>query len=226
MATSRLLDATGQPTGHCPPSPATTLQLTRMYRMMMLCRLFDAKAINLQRTGRLGTYAPCTGHEATHVGVGAAMRPEDVLCPRLSRVRHAALARRHARPRSSPTGPATRPAPTSQGPREDFPWCVPIGSQVPHAAGVAMAFKIRQQAALRRRLHRRRRHVAGRVPRSREPGGRADAAGDIRGRQQWLGHLRAGRRADRLRRPSRRRALAMACRACRSTATTSSACAP
>jgi pyruvate dehydrogenase E1 component alpha subunit len=30
-------------------------------------------------------------------------------------------------------------------PREDFPWCVPIGSQSPHAAGVAMAFKIRQQ---------------------------------------------------------------------------------
>jgi 2-oxoisovalerate dehydrogenase E1 component alpha subunit len=32
-----------------------------------------------------------------------------------------------------------------KGPREDFPWCVPIGSQTPHAAGVAMAFKIRQQ---------------------------------------------------------------------------------
>ena len=30
-------------------------------------------------------------------------------------------------------------------PREDFPWCVPIGSQCPHAAGVAMAFKIRRQ---------------------------------------------------------------------------------
>jgi pyruvate dehydrogenase E1 component alpha subunit len=32
------------------------------------------------------------------------------------------------------------------GPREDFPWCVPIGSQTPHAAGVAMAFKIRAQS--------------------------------------------------------------------------------
>ncbi len=32
------------------------------------------------------------------------------------------------------------------GPREDFPWCVPIGSQAPHAAGAAMAFKIRGQA--------------------------------------------------------------------------------
>ncbi len=43
--------------------------------------MFDTKAINLQRTGKLGTYAPCTGHEATHVGVAAAMRAEDVLVP-------------------------------------------------------------------------------------------------------------------------------------------------
>jgi pyruvate dehydrogenase E1 component alpha subunit len=27
--------------------------------------------------------------------------------------------------------------------RQDFPWCVPIGSQSPHATGIAMAFKIR-----------------------------------------------------------------------------------
>ena len=65
-----------------------------MYRMMSLVRAFDAKAVNLQRTGKLGTYASCLGHEATHVAVGAAMRPEDVLAPVLSRVRHAALARR------------------------------------------------------------------------------------------------------------------------------------
>ena len=61
----QLLDATGQPTGPLPPFASDELQLTRMYRMMSLCRLFDARAINLQRTGLLGTYAPCTGHEAT-----------------------------------------------------------------------------------------------------------------------------------------------------------------
>ena len=52
-----------------------------MYQPMTLVRTFDTKAVNLQRTGKLGTYAPCLGHEATHVGVGAAMRPEDVLVP-------------------------------------------------------------------------------------------------------------------------------------------------
>jgi pyruvate dehydrogenase E1 component alpha subunit len=29
------------------------------------------------------------------------------------------------------------------GPREDFPACVPVGSHAPHAAGVALAFKLR-----------------------------------------------------------------------------------
>ena len=48
---------------------------------MLFVRTFDTKAIALQRTGKLGTYASCLGHEATHVGIGASMRPEDVFAP-------------------------------------------------------------------------------------------------------------------------------------------------
>ena len=36
----------------------------------MFVRVFDAKAIALQRTGKLGTYASCLGHEAAHVAIG------------------------------------------------------------------------------------------------------------------------------------------------------------
>src|SRR5262249_12943326 len=32
------------------------------------------------------------------------------------------------------------------GPAHDFPFCIPVGSQAPHAAGVACAFKYRKQA--------------------------------------------------------------------------------
>ena len=46
---------------------------------MLFVRTFDTKAVALQRTGKLGTYASCLGHEATHVGIGACMRPEDTL---------------------------------------------------------------------------------------------------------------------------------------------------
>ncbi|MEJ0098595.1 MAG: thiamine pyrophosphate-dependent enzyme [Pseudomonadota bacterium] len=77
----QLLDASGTPIDALPAFASDPAELIAMYRMMVLCRLFDTKAINLQRTGKLGTYAPCTGHEATHVGVGAAMRAEDVLVP-------------------------------------------------------------------------------------------------------------------------------------------------
>lgn len=35
-----------------------------LYRQMVLARTFDRKAVNLQRTGRIGTYAPFEGQEA------------------------------------------------------------------------------------------------------------------------------------------------------------------
>ncbi len=60
-----------------------------------------------------------------------------------------------------------------------------------------MAFKVRERARCAVVLHRRRRHFAGRLPRGRQPGRRAAPAGGVRDRQQWLGHLGAGRRTDR-----------------------------
>ncbi|MEO6185488.1 MAG: pyruvate dehydrogenase (acetyl-transferring) E1 component subunit alpha [Steroidobacteraceae bacterium] len=140
----QMLDASGTPVGELPAFARDGADLVRMYRMMVLCRLFDTKAINLQRTGKLGTYAPCTGHEATHVGVGAAMRAEDVLCP-VYREYGTQLWRGVTLTEILTYWAGDENGTNFQGPREDFPWCVPIGSQTPHAAGVAMAFKMRQQ---------------------------------------------------------------------------------
>jgi 2-oxoisovalerate dehydrogenase E1 component alpha subunit len=58
--------------------PKTLLPL---FKQMLYVRVFDTKSIALQRTGKLGTYAASLGHEATHVGIGASMRPEDVFAP-------------------------------------------------------------------------------------------------------------------------------------------------
>jgi 2-oxoisovalerate dehydrogenase E1 component alpha subunit len=141
----QLLDASGNPTGTLPGFAGDPEQLLAMYRMMVLCRMFDTKCINLQRTGKLGTYAPCTGHEATHVGVAAAMRPDDVLVP-VYREYGTQLWRG-----VTMTEILTYWAGDERGndfavARQDFPWCVPIGSQSPHAAGIAMAFKVRGEA--------------------------------------------------------------------------------
>ena len=46
---------------------------------MVLARTFDLKAVSLQCTGRLGTYAVSLGQEAVAVGIASAMRPEDAL---------------------------------------------------------------------------------------------------------------------------------------------------
>jgi len=49
--------------------------LIAFYRAMLRTRTFDAKAVALQRTGRLGTYASSLGEEAVGVGLASAMRP-------------------------------------------------------------------------------------------------------------------------------------------------------
>src|SRR5512143_4064527 len=55
--------------------------LLRMYRTMLLARRFDARMIDLQRQGRIGTFPPVTGHEAAHVGTVSVLRESDWLVP-------------------------------------------------------------------------------------------------------------------------------------------------
>src|SRR5581483_6486587 len=77
----RFIAPGGEPTGSLPAFAHQLDDLTAIYRGMVLTRTFDAKAIALQRTGRLGTYASSLGQEAVAVGVAAAMQPTDVLLP-------------------------------------------------------------------------------------------------------------------------------------------------
>lgn len=118
--------------------------LVSLYRAMVLVRAFDLKAVALQRTGRLGTYAASLGQEAVALGVASAMRAEDVLLP--SYRDNAALIWRGVKLEEILLfwGGDERGNHFS-GPVHDFPFCVPVGSQAPHAAGVAYAFKLRRE---------------------------------------------------------------------------------
>jgi pyruvate dehydrogenase E1 component alpha subunit len=62
-----------------PAIPGETLG--KMYFSMSLTRAADAKALKLQRQGRLGTYASSRGHEACQVGVASAMQGSDWVFP-------------------------------------------------------------------------------------------------------------------------------------------------
>lgn len=120
-------------------------ELLKMYRMMVLVRTFDTKAVNLQRTGKLGTYPPALGHEAAQVGAAAALRAEDVIAPVYREigtqiwrgVRMVEILRYWGGDETGNDFAHTR---------HDFPWCVPIATQTLHAAGAALAFQIRRQA--------------------------------------------------------------------------------
>jgi 2-oxoisovalerate dehydrogenase E1 component alpha subunit len=116
-----------------------------LYRAMVLARTFDLKAVSLQRTGRLGTYATSLGQEAVAVGLASAMRPEDTLLP--SYRDNAALLWRGVTMEEILLfwGGDERGNHWS-GPTHDFPFCIPVGSQAPHAAGVAYSFKYRKEA--------------------------------------------------------------------------------
>src|SRR5215467_4282325 len=71
----------GTPRGAMPAWASDGDALVPLYRAMVLTRAFDLKAVSLQRTGRLGTYAVSLGQEAVAVGIASAMRGEDVLLP-------------------------------------------------------------------------------------------------------------------------------------------------
>jgi pyruvate dehydrogenase E1 component alpha subunit len=126
-----------------PPADLTdTKVLLPLFKQMLFVRVFDTKAIALQRTGKLGTYASCLGHEATHVGIGGSMRPEDVFAP--SYREYGAQFMRGVQPREVLLywGGDERGNDFS-GPKHDYPWCVPISTQCLMAAGAALAFKLR-----------------------------------------------------------------------------------
>jgi pyruvate/2-oxoglutarate/acetoin dehydrogenase E1 component/TPP-dependent pyruvate/acetoin dehydrogenase alpha subunit len=50
--------------------------LVEMYRLMVMTRAYDERALTLQRTGRIPAYYQCSGQEA-HVAVGLALEPGD-----------------------------------------------------------------------------------------------------------------------------------------------------
>ncbi len=142
---TRFLDETGKPaTDTLPDFAQDPANLIPLYRLMVLTRTLDAKAVSLQRTGRMGTYASSLGQEAVGTGAGAAMRPEDVLFPTY-REHAAQLARGVSLREIFLYWGGDERGSLYEGPKQDFPNCVPIATHVPHAAGAAYAFHLRRE---------------------------------------------------------------------------------
>jgi pyruvate dehydrogenase E1 component alpha subunit len=142
---TRFLEPSGEAVASLPDFARNPQTLVALYRTMVLTRAFDAKAIALQRTGRLGTYASSLGQEAVAVGLAAAMQPDDVLLPSF-REHGAQLWRGVTLQELFLYWGGDERGNDFAGPRADFPNCVPVGSHAPHAVGVALAFRLRKES--------------------------------------------------------------------------------
>jgi pyruvate dehydrogenase E1 component alpha subunit len=142
IAFSQILCPDGTVSGDLPEFAKDPKSLVPLYRAMVLTRLFDEKAVALQRTGRLGTFASSLGQEAVGVGAASAMRTDDILVPSF-REQAAQLWRGVTLTELLAYWGGDERGSNFSGPREDFPVCIPVASQFPHAVGAALAFKLR-----------------------------------------------------------------------------------
>lgn len=143
---TQFLDAEGQAQGELPAFAKDPEQLRAMYRWMVHTRAFDKKAVALQRTGQLGTYAACLGQEGIGVGLGYALKREDIFIPAYRE--YAAQFIRGVKMREILLywgGDERGMLYEGSGSPHDFPLSVPIGTHVPHSIGVGYALKLKKE---------------------------------------------------------------------------------
>src|ERR671924_1500593 len=121
-------------------------ELLGLYRSVVLLRTYDERSLVYHRQGRIGTYAIFWGHEAIQAGSAYALADTDWIFPSY---RESAIGLLRGMP------PATvlswwRGHPAGWWNPEDYrvaSICVPIGTHVPHAAGLAWGKKLKGERA-------------------------------------------------------------------------------
>jgi pyruvate dehydrogenase E1 component alpha subunit len=116
----------------------------RLYEHLCVCRHFDGVAFKLQRAGRMGTYPENRGQEAVSLGAAYALRMDDWLVPCFRE--NAGLFWRGV-PMEHILLHWMGDERGNQIPRELWttPLCIPIGTHMLHAAGLAWAAKYRTE---------------------------------------------------------------------------------
>lgn len=117
-------------------------ELIYLYKTMLYTRVIDEKAVSYQRQGRMLTYAPNTGQEATQVASAYAMEEKDFLVPAFRElgawlVKGVPLKSIYLYWYGNEWG--------SHFPEDInmLPISIPIASQYSHAAGIGMASQIK-----------------------------------------------------------------------------------
>lgn len=120
----------------------TDEQLIDMYEWMVKMRLFDEKMLRMQRQGRIGTYAPFSGQEAAQIGSAYALREKDWIFPSY---REMAACMVHGYPMKQAILYMKGHLEGGYTPEglNIFPIQIIIAAQTLHAAGCAIATKLK-----------------------------------------------------------------------------------
>ena len=132
-------------TGPGTPDLLTDQEVLHLYQFMIQCRQLDEIAFKLQRSGRMGTYPQNKGQEAAAIGTAfAAKKGQDFLVPCY---RENAALFMHGLPMHSILLHWMGDERGNQIPPGvcQLPLCIPIGTQMLHATGIAWAFKMRRE---------------------------------------------------------------------------------
>ena len=138
-----ILDAKGKLDKTLEPDISEDI-LLRLHRTMVLGRRFDERLLNLQRQGRIGTFAPIKGQEAAQLGSVANLLPSDWMVPAF-RETAAELWRGRSLESIIIYNNGYNEGIDIPEDRNDLPISVPVGSQIIHAVGVGWAAKYRQK---------------------------------------------------------------------------------
>ena len=121
-------------------------ELLELYRSMVLLRTYDERSVVYHRQGRIGTYAIFWNHEAMQAGAFHAVGAEDWIFPSY---RESAIGLLRGMPAATVLS-WWRGHPAGWWNPADYrvaSICVPIGTHVPHAAGLAWGKKLKGESA-------------------------------------------------------------------------------
>jgi pyruvate dehydrogenase E1 component alpha subunit len=122
-------------------------ELKSLYRAMLLGRRLDERMVRLQRQGRIGTFAPIKGQEASQLGSVFTLRRQDWLVPSFRET--AAMVWRGwpiEKLLLFYAGYIEGGAPAPD--QHDLPVTIPVATQLPHAVGLAYAAQYRGDDAV------------------------------------------------------------------------------
>jgi pyruvate dehydrogenase E1 component alpha subunit len=117
--------------------------LLKLHRAILSGRRFDERMLNLQRQGRIGTFPPIKGQEASQLGAIAALEDSDWMVPAFRETLAEIWRGRPMEDIILYFGGYEEGSRVQEG-RNDLPVAVPVASQTLHAAGIGMAIKYRQ----------------------------------------------------------------------------------